>query len=72
MQAGSAQEHRIRDAEAKIEESEEILRSHKEEASAARDYYNYEMTQLCSDKWNKIMELSNQQSPSCKPQSSLL
>ena len=61
MQAGSAQEQGIKDVEAKIEESEEILRSHKEEASAARDYYN-EMTQSCSDKWNKIMELSNQQS----------
>ena len=63
MQAGSAQEQGIRDVETKVEESEELLRSHKEEASAARDYYN-EMTQSCGVKWNKIIELSNQQSPS--------
>lgn len=63
MQAGSAQEQGIRDVEAKLKESEEKLHTHKEEASAARDYYN-EMTQLCSDKWSKIMELSSQESPS--------
>ena len=61
----------IRDVETKIEESEEILHSLKEEASAARDYYN-EMTQLCCDKWNKIMELSNQEVHHVNPQSSLL
>ena len=40
MQVGSAEEQKIREVEANIEVSEERLCSHKEDASAVRDYYN--------------------------------
>ena len=62
-QSGSATEKDLRDVQAKIDANEDTLRTHKEEATAAREYYS-EMTQKCSDGWKEISQLSQERSPS--------
>ena len=63
MQSGSAQEQEVKDVEAKIKVSEEELHTHRDDASAARDYYNL-MTTKCKEEWEEITTLSMEQDPS--------
>ena len=62
-QSGSAPEQSLRDVQAEISASEEALRTHKEEATAAREYHT-NMIKKCKDGWKEISQLSQEQNPS--------
>ena len=71
LQSGSSSEQEMRDTEASIYSNEEDLRHHKEEASAARDFYNTRVKKCQSD-WLEIGSLTSQENPSEETVSALM
>ena len=63
LQSGSSNEQEMRDVQASIQSSERDLHQHKDEASAARDFYN-NMTSRCKADWQKITTLTSAENPS--------
>ena len=61
-QSGSAPEQELRSVQLEVETSEQTLKSHKEEASAGRDYYNTTVL-TCKENWAKIVQLSSTPDP---------
>ena len=55
-QSGSTSGQELRSVQLEVETSEQTLISHKEEASAGRDYYNTTVL-TCKENWAKIMQL---------------
>ena len=64
-QSGSAQAQNLTYVQGNVEVAKQELRTHKEEASAARDYYN-DITQRCTAEWAEIMQISQEENPSPK------
>ena len=62
-QSGSANRDQLQATRVAIETHEGELKEHKEEATAAREYYNT-MTKKCEDDWKEIQLLQGKEEPS--------